>query len=148
MPIPELDDNGCLPPGVHDCSVAELKDRFGRFQGSDRRPKLIERLEAFVADAQRAAIFAEIIVDGSFVTSKPDPGDVDLLLVLQPEHDFLASLPPAHYNLVSQRRVKRRFGFDILVARSASAERTNYVELFLEVRGRPDLRKGMLRIAS
>ena len=30
-------------------------------------------------------------------------------------HDFEADLPPASYNVLVQQRVRRRFGFDILL---------------------------------
>ena len=30
--------------------------------------------------------------------------------------NFSVALPPAHYNILSQRRVQKRFGFDIVVA--------------------------------
>jgi hypothetical protein len=28
--IPPFDDSGCLPPGIHPASLAEIEDRFGR----------------------------------------------------------------------------------------------------------------------
>ncbi len=28
--IPPFDDSGCLPPGVHRATLAEIEDRFGR----------------------------------------------------------------------------------------------------------------------
>jgi Family of unknown function (DUF6932) len=49
-----------------------------------------------------------VIVDGSFVTAKPNPSD--LVLVVATSHDFSADLTPAHYSLLAQRRVRRRFG--------------------------------------
>jgi len=44
MPIPELDARGLLPEGIHPCSMSEIAQRFGRFQRSDRRCRLFERL--------------------------------------------------------------------------------------------------------
>ena len=42
MPIPLLNENGLLPMGIHICILEEIRQRFGRFQGSDRRPHLNE----------------------------------------------------------------------------------------------------------
>jgi hypothetical protein len=70
MPIPALNPDGLLPAGIFDCTLAELRERFGRFQGSDQRTRLFNRLEA-LAEAMRASdLFETLLVDGSFVTAK------------------------------------------------------------------------------
>lgn len=117
MPIPSLDRDGFLPAGVHDCTLAELKARFGVFQNSDRRPKLFARLESFLTEARAARLVRSIIVDGSFVTARPDPNDIDLILVVARDHDVSADLSPAAYNVVSKKRVQTRFGFDMVAVR-------------------------------
>lgn len=146
MPIPALDDRGVLPPGVHDCSLEELEARFGRFQGSDRRMDLCARLAAFCREARGSPLIVEVLVDGSFVTSKEEPNDVDLLLVLPADHPLGGPLRPFEHNPLSRRRVRRAYGFDVLVARAGSAEYQEYVEFFAEVRGAPDVTKGLLRV--
>ena len=146
MPIPAFDEHGLLPIGVHDCTLDELKARFGGFQQTDRRPQLCAKLEAFVAEAKAAQIVRHILVDGSFVTAKPDPNDIDLILIVAAEHDSSAELSPAEYNVVSKRRVHRRFGFDMLLAREHSVEQSRWTEFFQEVRLEPGRRKGILRL--
>jgi hypothetical protein len=42
MPIPDFTPDGFLPPGVHDCTLDELRVRFGVFRSNDRRPRLYE----------------------------------------------------------------------------------------------------------
>jgi hypothetical protein len=32
MPIPPLDEDGLLPEGIHECSLEEIRARFGSFQ--------------------------------------------------------------------------------------------------------------------
>jgi hypothetical protein len=110
MPIPDLDNHGLLPVGVHDCSLGELQSRFGSFQESDRRPKLFAKLKALLAEAEKGAFAITVLVDGSFVTAVPDPNDIDLVLVLPLDFDVVSDLPPAQYNLVSRKRVKRSSG--------------------------------------
>ncbi len=63
-----------------------------------------------------------LLIDGSFVTDKPDPNDIDLILDLPQTYDFRSELRPFEYNLVSRRRVANRYGFDLLVAREDSTE--------------------------
>ena len=49
---------------------------------------------------KRAKSINALLEDGSFVTTKSDPGDIDLVLVLAHDYDFAADLPPAHYNVL------------------------------------------------
>ena len=42
---------------------------------------------------KQSARFEAILVDGSFVTGKLAPNDVDILAVLRPGHDFERDLP-------------------------------------------------------
>ncbi len=87
-----------------------------------------------------------LMVDGSFVTEKPDPGDIDLVLVVATNHDFSADLTPAYYSLLAQRRVRRRFGFDIVAVKNGSENLELAVAFFQQVKQRPGVKKGILRI--
>jgi len=69
MPIPPFNPDGLLPVGIHECTIDELKVRFGGFQGSDQRPRLFARLEGFLAEVRAAGLVRSILVDGSFVTA-------------------------------------------------------------------------------
>jgi predicted nucleotidyltransferase len=88
----------------------------------------------------------ELIVDGSFVTGKPDPSDVDLVVVLAGTHDLTRDLRPYEYNVVSKRRVRQAYRFDILVVLAGSRACAEYAEFFQQVRGQPQRRKGILRV--
>jgi hypothetical protein len=88
MPIPGFNDAGLLPLGVHDCTIGEVRQHLGSFQTTDRRPKLFDKLQALVREAWATGLVSEIIIDGSFVTAKPDPNDIDLILVLNSNSDF------------------------------------------------------------
>ncbi|MEW6301822.1 MAG: hypothetical protein AB1705_00010 [Verrucomicrobiota bacterium] len=146
MPIPHLDSDGFLPPGIHDCVLNELRVRFGAFQSNDQRPKLFAKLQAFLEEIRASRLVRFVVVDGSFVTSKPDPNDIDLILVVDANHDFSIDLSPAIYNILSKQRVHRRFGFDLLVAREGSVEYQRWTGFFQQVRLEPDRHKGILRL--
>jgi hypothetical protein len=146
MAIPPFDASGLLPHGIHNCSMDELRVRFGSFQGSDKRPRLMQQLEAFLHEVRASGIVRAIVVDGSFVTSKEAPNDIDLLLVLPSGHDFGADLGPAQYKVVDRRRVRRLYGLDIFVVENDSADYAALVRLFHRVRLQPRLTKGILVI--
>jgi len=146
MPIPALTADGLLPVGVFDCTLAEVQTRFGSFQESDARPKLFGKLEELMTTMQRCGLFEQLVLDGSFVTGKPSPNDIDLVAVLRPGHDFERDLPMSEYALVSRAMLRRQFGFDIIVAERKSQLYKTYTEFFSRLRENPEARKGLLRL--
>ena len=76
--LPPLDENGYLPPGIHRCQVDEIVDRFGT--GSPEREVETQELLDFIEWARRAGI-RRVVVNGSFVTAKTSPNDVDIVVL-------------------------------------------------------------------
>src|SRR3989304_3046792 len=65
-----------MPPGIHPCDIDELVATFGG--GSPERLVETQELLDFVSWARRAGI-VRVIVNGSYVTTKPAPNDVDIV---------------------------------------------------------------------
>jgi hypothetical protein len=149
--IPELVDN-VLPEGVHDCTIDEVAEAFGRFWRTDQRIRLTERLREFVAAAGRSGVVAAVVIDGSYVTAKEVPNDIDVLVALRLGVDLTVPLPPMVYNVLSKGAIRRNYGFDAFVLPYAGEEYQKWVEFFSRVRpDDPDQqstrsRKGLLRI--
>ena len=146
MPIPMLNELGVLPSGIHDCDLGEVSARFGSFQGRDRRPTIWRRFQEYFTEVSMSGIIKELLPDGSFVTAKPDPNDIDIIVVVASDHDFRSDLPISDYNLLAQNRVRRRFGFDIVVVKDGSEDYRDAIAFFQQVRQRPGLLKGLLRL--
>ncbi len=146
MPFPLLNAGGLLPEGVHDSTLDEIRARFGAFQESDRRVKLFAKLVELVQAVSVSGLFEELLIDGSFVAGKPAPNDIDVLAVLKPGHDFERDLPMSEYSMVSRTLLRRRFGFDVIVAERSSDVYNSYVEFFSRVREAPRSKKGLLRL--
>ncbi len=146
MPIPDLTVDGLLPPGVHDCTFEEVERSFGGFNRTDRRPVLWEKFSAFHEEARKTGLVVAILINGSFVTAKPDPNDIDIIVVVFESHNFSLELLTAQYNVLSAQRVKRRHQLDMLVARENSEQYQRYLKLFEQVRFEPTQIKGILRI--
>lgn len=144
--IPAFNEHGCLPEGIYDCTMEEAAQRFGVFQSSDRRPQLWDQFTEFIREAESCRLIEAVLLNGSFVTAENDPNDIDLVVVVSSDHDFSAEFQPSEYNVLSKRQVHRRFGFDLLVARSESEEYRRYLEFFKQVRLEPGRKKGILRI--
>lgn len=144
MPIPDFTAQGLLPDGIHECTLDEVRDRFGRFQSSDRRIQLLQKLTQFLHEARLTTLVKGIFIDGSFVTNKDEPNDIDLILVLQPDHDFSLELRPFEYNVLSRNQVRRHYQFDLLVANEGGERYQECIDFFAQVRDKPNQRKGML----
>ena len=71
--IPEFDENGNLPRGVHWCEWEEFEERFGT---TVPRKNMIKGLKLAMTQL-KAAGARTIYIDGSFVTSKDKPNDFD-----------------------------------------------------------------------
>ena len=99
--------------------------------------RLFARLEELFQAMQRSGLFESLLVDGSFVTAKPVPNDIDLEAVLKRGHDFERDLLMSEYALVFRSLLRRSFGFDVMVAESASPLYKTYVEFFSRVRKMP-----------
>jgi hypothetical protein len=77
MPIPPLQEDGLLPPGLYLAEMNEIEERFGK--STPQRKMLFERLRMFVELAQHCGA-QRMFVNGSFVTAKPEPSDVDVVI--------------------------------------------------------------------
>jgi predicted nucleotidyltransferase len=146
--IPPLED-GVLPEGVYDCTFAEIDQRFGRFQRSDKRIKLTTKLKAYLEELRKSGLADTVIVDGSYVTAKEEPSDIDLLVALRSGLVW-ATLRPFEYNAVSKRMVKQAYRFDAFAHLEDSPEYRQVLHFFQDVRSdaaytaKP--RKGVLRV--
>jgi len=71
--IPDYQENGCLPPGIHWAEWEEFCQRFGV---NKHRKKLITGLHAALI-CLKASGCTKVYINGSFVTNKETPCDFD-----------------------------------------------------------------------
>ena len=103
--IPNFNDEGYLPLGIHRATLEEITARFG--QESEVRQVQMESLRWLVDLAWWTGV-QRIVVNGSFVTDKLEPNDVDCVLLIGPdfprdataEAELLAGLPFVNMELV------------------------------------------------
>jgi hypothetical protein len=79
--LPPLDEYGNLPVGIHLCTTEELAARFG--SGSEERATEMSELLLFIEAARKAGV-RRLMVNGSFVTGKLVPNDVDVVFLPRP----------------------------------------------------------------
>ncbi len=71
--IPRVGVGGYLPAGVHPAIWREFESRY---DVTPRRHTLLQGLQAALGELRMAGCL-QVYVGGSFLTSKPDPNDID-----------------------------------------------------------------------
>lgn len=107
--IPDFNEHGYLPPGLHRASLDEIEERFGR--AAEIRRAQMQSFYWLVDLARRAGI-ERLILNGSFVTDVFEPNDVDCVLLMGPTFpreravasELCAGLPFVHMQLVGPGR--------------------------------------------
>ena len=116
MVLPGFTAEGELPPGVHLADWQEFQSRFGR--SSPRRVWLSSRLRALLELAATSGKLRRVFIWGSYVTAKPAPKDLDILLIM--DEDFEVDGIDARARLVFDSvRAKLLFESDVFWARAS-----------------------------
>ncbi|HYH86899.1 MAG TPA: hypothetical protein VEX60_15710 [Pyrinomonadaceae bacterium] len=115
MPLPPLDIYGELPEGVHLATLAEVLARFG--YGTPQRELVTMRLVRVYDLAQATGKLLRFVIFGSYVTAKPEPNDVDIILVMRDdfaEQDY----HPESFPVFDHLRAQRELGASLFAIRS------------------------------
>ncbi len=83
MTLPNLNEHGELPAGVHQTTLTELLTQFGT--GTRQRREVGRRLKLIHEVASWTGSLDRMVVFGSFVTNKSEPRDVDVVLIMKDE---------------------------------------------------------------
>jgi hypothetical protein len=94
--LPAFNVDGNLPEGIHRATDDEVLTRFAT--STARRKWLGEQLRSLLAMAKSTGKLERVVVWGSFVTEKPLPNDLDVLLVVAA--DFSLDGVPAQCELL------------------------------------------------
>lgn len=108
--IPDLDQHGLLPPGIHDCTLAEIA---GRFCFTERRKTLFDGLSQFL-NVEWNPLGADfpLLIDGSFTRNKPNPDDIDVVMDLTSD-PFCPAAIQAFGFWVRHAEIKEAYNLDV-----------------------------------
>ena len=74
-----------LLPGIHDITKSDLSNHFASpFSNQEKRIQLIERFNYLIVKVELIGIPFEIWINGSFVTNKEEPNDIDIVFFFDP----------------------------------------------------------------
>src|SRR5207249_10675023 len=79
--VPDLTENASRPAGIHPATMSEIASRYGR--EPELRRVQVESLRWLVDLAKRVGA-QRLMIDGSFVTDKWEPNNVDCVLLRGP----------------------------------------------------------------
>lgn len=119
MSLPEFNETGDLPTGVHQASLAETAARFGI--GSDCRKRLARRLERIHHVASLTGCLARFVVFGSFVTDKHEPNDVDVFMIMDDNFDMGSLLGETRLLFADHGTAQDHFGASVFWMRRMAA---------------------------
>ena len=139
--IPPLNAVGELPPGIHAATLDEVEAVFGK---TPKRRILFDGLKRALQNLKGAGV-RRVFIDGSFVTLKVEPNDVDGCWEWNEDVD-LDMLDPVFLDFSYQRRtMKEKYGVDFFIADWVEAgSGLTFLEFFQL--NRSDEPKGILMI--
>lgn len=111
MPIPALNEHGLLPAGVHDCTVEEM---HASFAWNEYRRHLVESFTQFLTDEIHDEFGSPVYADGSFVTDKERPSDLDVVLDLHDRSDA-ENWRGLMFMREHQVRIREQYGLDFWI---------------------------------
>lgn len=80
MALPPFRDDGWLPEGRHPTTWDEIEVVFGG-EPESQRARVFSNLLSWRNEVRNAGLFGMLILDGSFVSTKVNPGDFDAIFV-------------------------------------------------------------------
>jgi len=141
MAIPAFNTDGFLPEGVHLATDAEVTFRFGT--GNRRRNWLAMRVRRWT-ELARAVKAKRLLIDGSFVTDKEEPNDVDAVVLIPIDFDDLVAncFEPA---LELKEMIESRRPEEIFTAED-DRDWKQWIEFFSRTREPNRRRKGLIEV--
>lgn len=135
-----------LSPGIHDGDLDRLKTlSVDPFNQDPKRSRIYERFTEFCDRLQEFGISFEVWVDGSYLTEKPEPNDVDVVVFA--EAQALSRLSEEAFADMRETldSARHRYDTDAYFAIPSNEERRAYWRGFFGF-DREEKPKGLLRI--
>lgn len=147
-----FDPDGWLPEGIYPTTIEEIDRVFGTTMGRESRPDLMGKLRNFIKEVAEVGWIKAIIVNGGFVSLRPEPNDIDILIVLDDNYVNSSSPSAMEENILDKRYLMRHYSIHLYQAVfDGGHDYDIYTDFFLQrreyqyVNGRKT--KGILRLS-
>lgn len=132
---------GTLIPGIHTMTLADFKNQFG--MATRQRQYLFEKLERGLNNLRKAGVKV-VYLDGSFVTRKAHPGDIDGCWDASPEID-LTILDSVFLDFEQRHLMKEKYGVDFFISQTIEGASGKPFTDFFQT-DRNGVEKGIVRL--
>ena len=139
--IPPFRPDGYLPEGIYLAGEAEITFRFGA--KSQRRRRLALRIRRWIELARKVNAL-RFFIDGSFITSKPNPNDVDAVVWLPP--DFNNLIQQNHQEAIELEQMVLTRRPEELFAAEDQTDWDEWIEFFSQTRETDRRKKGLVEV--
>ena len=112
MSIPALREHGWLPKGHHPATWEQIADRFGGEPGS-RRAAIFSGLLRWRDAVRGKQMNGRLILNGSFISAKAEPGDFDVLFVYDNASANIIAQDAKALRLLDSAHCKALYGGDV-----------------------------------
>jgi len=138
MPIPSFDRFGLLPGGIHECTIKEVEVDLA---WNDERRRLTGLLQKFIVVelAPRFNVVPPVVLDGSYVSKKASPNNINLVLELSdlPDGDKWEG------QLLFQRTAELFRLYQIEILPGLNGLKQDFVDLLQTLRPQTAFEKGL-----
>ena len=139
--IPDFRADGYLPEGLHKATDAEITFRFGA--ATRQRRRLILRFRRWI-ELARSIQARRLCVDGSFVTAKESPQDVDAVIWLP--DDFSTQVSRGHSAAIEVEMLLLTRSPEEIFAAEDRRDWEEWLEFFSRTREVDGRRKGLVEV--
>lgn len=127
--------NPLLENGFKEIALWQIDSIFLEpFGENEQRKKLINRLNAYLSEFSYLGLNAELWIDGSFSTIKPEPEDIDIVFLLDvDEVNNLADRKRKLFEELLQNRdiIKARYSIDVYyIDKNDEIEKQNWIRTY------------------
>ena len=110
MALPNLNHVGELPIGIYQATIDEVIAQFG--SGTLQREIVTARLQRIYQIVNDTGNLQRLIIFGSYVTAKPEPNDVDVVIIFNDDFNLTVCGDEAK-RLLNHQQAENEFGASI-----------------------------------
>lgn len=152
MPIPALTKHGLLPPGIYECTFAEIEAVFCHIPPEAERAALWKEFLRFVDEVRKVGLVMAMYIDGGFTTAVRRANDVDVVLELPPPSPAARAM--AKSQIFNAKLAKQMFRVHLFMAPAWTTVRDDMREYFQLANPKdaaafgfkPGQKKGLLKV--
>lgn len=125
------DHSPLFNPGFHEIEINDFDKLFVEpFNDCSRRKELAGKLKLFIDKLIDVGASFEIWIDGSFVTEKVKPGDIDIAVIFEPQE--INSLPQNQIEFLNTDHnvLKIRYNLDVYYVPNNMHDKSYWKGLF------------------